>query len=352
MNQNAAETRQELSPYAIFPEDAFSRADEADDRLFYATDRLVPHLDATALATVERIIGRLITEEQPVVLDLMASWDSHLPAELHPRKVVGLGLNRNELRQNQRLSEVVIHDLNTTPALPFPDATFDVVLNTVSVDYLTHPFEVFAEVSRVLKPGGLFLVIFSNRMFPEKATRLWQLSNDEQRVALVTTFFDHVEDFEPPKVFISRGRPRPQDDRYAALGLPSDPIYAVYAEKQAPWLDKRERPEPQCLEDEICAPRKEGQEGQDIRDTLCCPHCGERMNKWEPPNSPFSTWDTDYLYICFNDECPYVMRGWGAMDRQGNRGMSYRLMYDPRRDSCLPIPIISLHVLREGIVGD
>jgi len=32
--------------------------------------------------------------------------------------------------------------------------------------------------------------------------------------------------------------------------------------------------------------------------------------------------------------------------------MSYRLMYDPRRDSCLPIPIISLHALREGIVGD
>jgi hypothetical protein len=30
--------------------------------------------------------------------------------------------------------------------------------------------------------------------------------------------------------------------------------------------------------------------------------------------------------------------------------MSYRFTYDPQRDSCLPIPIISLHALKEGIV--
>ncbi len=45
-----------------------------------------------------------------------------------------------------------------------------------------------------------------------------------------------------------------------------------------------------------------------------------------------------------------MVRGWGVMDRQGNRGMSYRVMYDPKRDSCMTIPIISLHALKEGIV--
>lgn len=44
------------------------------------------------------------------------------------------------------------------------------------------------------------------------------------------------------------------------------------------------------------------------------------------------------------------MRGWGVLDGQGNRGMSYRFRYDPKRDSCMTIPIISLHALREGIV--
>jgi hypothetical protein len=74
------------------------------------------------------------------------------------------------------------------------------------------------------------------------------------------------------------------------------------------------------------------------------------MTKWEPPNSPFSNWDTDHLNLSFNDECSCVMRGWALMDRQGSRGISYRFMDDPKRDSCLPIPIISLHAFREGIV--
>lgn len=352
MNENVAETKENVSPYAMFPADAFSRADESDDRLFYAIDRLVPHLDATALATVEEIIGRLITEQRPVILDLMTSWDSHLPAHLKPHKVVGLGLNRNELRQNQRLTETVIHDLNEIPSLPFPDASFDVVLNTVSVDYLTHPFEVFEEVGRILKPGGLFLVIFSNRMFPEKATRIWQLSSEQERVELVTGFFRHSGRFDQPEVFVSSGRPRPQDDQYAHLGLPSDPVYAVYAERRGGLWEGGRRPDLSCLGGSSNPGQRMVQERKHLKDTLLCPHCSQKMKKWEPPNSPFSTWDTDHLYICFNDECPYVVRGWGVMDRQGNRGMSYRFMYDPQRDSCLPIPIISLHALKEGIVGD
>ena len=42
-----------------------------------------------------------------------------------------------------------------------------------SVDYLTRPREVFAEVHRVLAPGGVFLVAFSNRVFAEKAVAVW-----------------------------------------------------------------------------------------------------------------------------------------------------------------------------------
>ena len=82
-------------------EDAFSRLDENDDRRFYQTDRFVSHLDSLALATVEKLIGTLIVERNPVILDLMAGWDSHIPEDLFPAEIVGLGLNENELRQNQ-----------------------------------------------------------------------------------------------------------------------------------------------------------------------------------------------------------------------------------------------------------
>ena len=44
---------------------------------------------------------------------------------------------------------------------------------TVSVQYLTHPLEIFAEVGRVLKSGAPFIVTFSNRMFPTKAVAIW-----------------------------------------------------------------------------------------------------------------------------------------------------------------------------------
>ena len=43
----------------------------------------------------------------------------------------------------------------------------------MSVDYLTRPLEVFAEMRRVLKPGGLAVMSFSNRCFPTKGEPGW-----------------------------------------------------------------------------------------------------------------------------------------------------------------------------------
>jgi SAM-dependent methyltransferase len=138
---------------------------------------------------VEKLIGTLVVEESPAILDLMAGWDSHIPGDLRAQEAVGLGLNENELRNNKVLSEAEIHDLNKDPRHPFPDNRFDAVINTVSVDYMTKPAEVFKEVWRVLKPGGLFLVIFSNRMFPEKAVKVWREAGEDERVLLVEDFF-------------------------------------------------------------------------------------------------------------------------------------------------------------------
>lgn len=335
------------SPYKSFEPDSFTRRDESDDKEFYERDRLVSHLDSIALATAEKIISRLVTEENPVILDMMASWDSHLPAEIRPSRVTGLGLNMNELLRNEALSERIIHDLNADPRLPFEDAAFDVVLNSVSVDYLVKPFAIFREAGRVLKPGGLFLVIFSNRMFPEKAVKVWVESSEAERVELVRLFFRESGLFEEPEVFTSIGKPRPRDDKYAHLGIPSDPIYAVYSERiGAANCSKR----PKLMKRAVEVPERK--DARSVRETLKCPHCGERMKKWATPNHPFSTWDTDFLYICFNDACPYVVCSWRTMSRQGNPGVSCRFVYDPVRCSAIATPIVNLNALRDGIVEE
>jgi SAM-dependent methyltransferase len=331
-------------------DDSFSRMDESDDSIFYATDRFVQHIDSLALATVERIIGELVIEDNPVILDLMAGWDSHIPPTIQAERVVGLGLNHNELSRNENLTDSVCYDLNKNPYLPFPDNTFDAVLNVVSVDYMTRPFEVFREVGRILKSGGLFLVIFSNRMFEQKAVKIWRQSGEEERVLLVEDFFNRAGIFISPQVFVSKGKPRPKDDKYAHLGIPSDPIYAVYSEKNGGGRSKRpdlsltwpltDLPDPEEL-----ARRKRG-----LKDTLQCPHCNEGLLKWELPQNPFTEWDMEFLFVCFNDTCPFLVRGWEVMYRQGNMGLSYRFAYNPDRDQCMSVPVPHLHALKESII--
>lgn len=337
-----------MSP--IYREDSFSRLDLSDDRLFYATDRFVSHLDSLALATVERIIGTLIVEENPVVLDLMASWDSHIPKYVKPAKVVGLGLNRHELEHNTVLSEIVLHDLNKVTNLPFPDSTFDVVINTASIDYMTNPVPVFQEVGRILKPGGLFLVIFSNRMFPEKAVKIWRESGEDERVLLVEDFFKASGLFEKPSLFFHKGKPRPKEDKYAHMHIPSDPVYAVYADRIGGSPSIKARPVVRSdFGERLCKEELEKRKNQ-VKYTLCCPYCGETMQKWAVPENPFAyTWDNDFLYICFNDACPYYVRGWDFMAKEGNSG-SYRCMYNPENDTCNPIPVRTPRALRESIL--
>jgi SAM-dependent methyltransferase len=191
----------------------FRRLDEGDDELFYLAPRFVVHIDEAAIRTVGEIYASRLPHGG-VILDLMSSWRSHLPAELRPARVVGLGLNLPEMEDNPALSELVVHNLNRTPRLPFAEASFDGAILTVSVQYLVHPVEVFADVGRVLRPGAPFIVTFSNRMFPTKAVAVWTEASEEQRVALVDLYFTGSAAFERIEVI----------DR---SGGASDPIWAV-----------------------------------------------------------------------------------------------------------------------------
>lgn len=200
--------------FELKPE-VFRRLDESDDAEFYRAPRRVVHIDDPAIATVRQIYAEHL-RPQTTILDLMSSWRSHLP-EFGFRRVVGLGLNGEEMRDNPALSEVVVHDINREPRLPFADGCFDAVVMAVSVQYLIRPIAVFAEVGRVLRKSGPFIVVFSNRMFPTKAVALWQMASASDRVRLVSTYFARSDAFDAPLVLDYSGNDRPGDPIWAVI---------------------------------------------------------------------------------------------------------------------------------------
>jgi len=137
-------------------------------------------------------------------------------------------MNAAEMAANPQLTDFKVHDLNQNPQLPFADKSFDLSLCTVSVEYLIHPDAVFAEVARVLRPGGVFALTFSNRWFPPKAIRVWPGLHEFERMGLVLEYFLRSGKFADLHTFSSRGWPRPESDKYYPQFLKSDPVYAVW----------------------------------------------------------------------------------------------------------------------------
>jgi SAM-dependent methyltransferase len=171
---------------AGLPPQAFAKEDTSPDPLFYAAPRFVTHIDDHAIAAVTELYRELFSAGG-IVLDLMGSWVSHLPTEIAYAAVIGHGMNEEELKANPRYTRWFLQDLNADPVLPLEDASIDGAAVCVSVQYLQKPLAVFRELKRVLKPGGVLAITFSNRCFPTKAIALWlglPMGQHERLVAL------------------------------------------------------------------------------------------------------------------------------------------------------------------------
>ncbi len=145
----------------------------------------------------------------------MSSWVSHFDEA--PSALTVLGLNADELAANRQSATWIVHDLNADPVLPFAADLFDHATCCVSVDYLTRPVAVFAEVARVVKPGGFFVCTFSNRLFPTKAVRGWLHTPSATHVEIVARYFSASGAYEPAQ------------SRQCATLPGGDPLYAVWA---------------------------------------------------------------------------------------------------------------------------
>jgi SAM-dependent methyltransferase len=99
------------------------------------------------------------------------------------------------------------------------------------VEYLVSPLTVFTEVNRVLRPGGRFIVSFSNRWFPPKVVRIWEDIHEFERPALVLEYFLRSGGYTDLQTWSMRGLPRPADDKYADRLALSDPLFAVWGSR-------------------------------------------------------------------------------------------------------------------------
>lgn len=205
---------------SALPPELFDRLDESPDARFYALPRFVAHVDDATLAALTAFYAEVLRPGDDV-LDLMSSWISHLPpTEALPLgRVAGLGMNADELAKNPRLAERRVQDLNDDPRLPWADASFDAALCAVSIQYLTRPVEVFAELARVLRPGGRALIATSHRCFPTKAIRAWHVLPAAERLRLIARYFAEAGGFAPAETI----------DR-SPTG--ADPLWIVAAERR------------------------------------------------------------------------------------------------------------------------
>ena len=110
-------------------------------RCFFADPPFVQHLDGLFRARLTALYRERIPAGS-VVVDLMSNWVSHLPEAWSPLIVAGW-------------------------------------------QYLRQPEEVAAELLRVLRPGCQLIVAFSNRMFTQKAPRIWIDGGDRDHLAVV-----------------------------------------------------------------------------------------------------------------------------------------------------------------------
>jgi SAM-dependent methyltransferase len=204
------------------PNDSFRRYDETPDTWFYAQPRFVEHIDDGAIAAVTHLYRELFPTGARV-LDLMSSWVSHLPPETEYARVVGVGLNEEELAANPRLDEHLVLDLNSTPRLPFETDAFDAAGICVSIQYLTQPVEVLREVGRVLVPGAPLVVTFSNRCFPTKAVAIWQALDDLGHADLVMSYLRSAANWSNIHTLDRSPRAPLGDPLFAVVGLSARP---------------------------------------------------------------------------------------------------------------------------------
>ncbi len=164
---------------------------EFSDQLFWSRTK---HDDETYFPEEDRqrletVVDQMIPEEG-TVLDLMAGARSSFSKQ--KREVVGLGLTQKALESNKVLTRFLVHDLNQNPKLPLEES-FDAIVISFGLMYLTNPQQVLESVLKHLKPQGKLIVIWHENIWDfDLATNVWnvpQAYGFKTREALINHYF-------------------------------------------------------------------------------------------------------------------------------------------------------------------
>lgn len=100
-------------------------------------------------------------------------------------KVIGLGINSQELSANPLLYSTILQDLNTNPTIHSSVAPLHATVCVVSIDYLTKPLSVLSSLRERTVEGGSVHLVVSNRCFPTKVVGRWLRIGEEERLRMV-----------------------------------------------------------------------------------------------------------------------------------------------------------------------
>jgi len=202
------------------------KPDENDDAEFYSDPKFVYHLDANFRQYLSSVYKNEITDYS-TILDLMSSWDSYLPKDKKYNKVIGHGLNQQELEKNKVFDTFWIQNFNLNQKIPLENASIDYCLMVAAWQYLQYPENLTQEIVRILNSRGKFIVAFSNRAFWHKAPNIWTSSTEEERVKYVRKVLIS-NGFNEPKIIKKFNEP--------ALNIfnffNKDPFYCLIAKKK------------------------------------------------------------------------------------------------------------------------
>ena len=157
----------------------------------------------------------------------MSSWDSYLPKEKKYKKVIGHGLNKQELEKNKIFDSFWIQNFNLSQQIPLDEESVDYCLMVAAWQYLQYPENLTKEIARILSSQGKIIIAFSNRAFWHKAPTIWTSSTEEQRVKYVRKVLIS-NGFNEPKIIKKFTEPALNIFNF----LNKDPFYCLIATKE------------------------------------------------------------------------------------------------------------------------
>ncbi|MGW8320163.1 MAG: class I SAM-dependent methyltransferase, partial [Thermodesulfobacteriota bacterium] len=163
-------------------------------------------LHPAATSMIRVACQELLPDGNARLLELLPGPMNIMPGGDEPNMVTGLGGRQEDLSRNEGLRHRILADLNEEPVLPFRSDCFDGAVFFFGVETLRTPDTVFEEVSRVLKPGALFLVVYSPVTDSAYCNSRWKLMDEQERLSTIVSSFEKTESFGPVTAYGTKKR--------------------------------------------------------------------------------------------------------------------------------------------------